>query len=194
MGRRKVNFGTHTHTHICFTALWTLSRITHVSRYQNQPGFYWNKSDSVIRWAICKSAPRPTHINTSESHHSVFLHIPDALPAAQPVASKHWRRQTWKYNRHMSTVDISLPRYLGNLKGLRRETHHTTVNWIILPFSTGISGASKVLQQHQSKFRHQQMFRSYICLLISAQRCLFLMSVVLRFYVECMNWMPMKDI
>jgi len=37
----------HTRTHIHFTALWTLSGITWVSRYQKQSGFYWSKRQSV---------------------------------------------------------------------------------------------------------------------------------------------------
>jgi len=47
-------------------------------------------SGSGISWAICKSAPWPTHITMPASHHSVFYR-PDTLPAAQPTASKHWR-------------------------------------------------------------------------------------------------------
>ena len=47
-------------------------------------------SGSVISWAICKSAPRSRQITTPAPHHSVFYR-PDALPAAQPTASKHWR-------------------------------------------------------------------------------------------------------
>ena len=47
-------------------------------------------SGSGISWAICKSAPRSRQITTSTPHHSVFYR-PDALPAAQPTASKHWR-------------------------------------------------------------------------------------------------------
>jgi len=45
---------------------------------------------SGIIWAICTSAPWPRHITTPASHHSVFYRL-DALPAAQPTASKHWR-------------------------------------------------------------------------------------------------------
>jgi len=37
--------------------------------------------------AICKSAPRSRHITMPVPHHSVFYR-PDALPAAQPTASK----------------------------------------------------------------------------------------------------------
>jgi len=49
-------------------------------------------SGSGISWAICKSAPRSTQITTPATHHSVFYR-PDALPAAQPTASKHWRHK-----------------------------------------------------------------------------------------------------
>ena len=45
-------------------------------------------SGSGISWAICKSAPRSRQITTPATH-SVFYR-PNALPAAQPTASKHW--------------------------------------------------------------------------------------------------------
>ena len=47
-------------------------------------------SGSGISWAICKSAPSSRQTTTPVSHHSIFYR-PDALPAAQPTASKHWR-------------------------------------------------------------------------------------------------------
>ena len=47
-------------------------------------------SGSGINWAICKCAPCSRQITTPTPHHSVFYR-PDALPAAQPTASKHWR-------------------------------------------------------------------------------------------------------
>jgi len=47
-------------------------------------------SGSGIWWAICKSAPRSRQITMPALHHSVFYR-PDALPAAQPTASKHRR-------------------------------------------------------------------------------------------------------
>jgi len=50
-------------------------------------------SGSGISWAICKSAPRTRQITMPAPHHSVFYR-PDALPAAQPTASKHWRHCT----------------------------------------------------------------------------------------------------
>jgi len=42
-----------------------------------------------MNWAICKSATRSRQITMPVPHHSVFYR-PDALPAAQPTASKHW--------------------------------------------------------------------------------------------------------
>ena len=45
-------------------------------------------SGNGISWAICKSAPHSRQITTPAPHHSVFYR-PDALPAAQPTASKH---------------------------------------------------------------------------------------------------------
>ena len=48
-------------------------------------------SGSGISWNICKSAPRSRQITTPTPHHSVFYR-PDALPATQPTASKHWRQ------------------------------------------------------------------------------------------------------
>ena len=47
-------------------------------------------SGSGITWAVCKSAPRSRQITMPAFHHWVF-YGPDALPAAQPTASKHWR-------------------------------------------------------------------------------------------------------
>ena len=49
-------------------------------------------SGSGISWAIYKSAPCSRQITTPAPHHS-FFYRPDALPAAQPTASKHWRQQ-----------------------------------------------------------------------------------------------------
>ena len=45
-------------------------------------------SGSGISWAVCKSAPRSRQITTPGPQRSVFYR-PDALPAAQPTASKH---------------------------------------------------------------------------------------------------------
>ena len=49
-------------------------------------------SGSGISWAICKSAPSSRQITMPAPHHTGFYR-PDALPAAQPTASKHWRQE-----------------------------------------------------------------------------------------------------
>ena len=69
------------------------SRTTWVSRYQKgKPVWILLEQETVsgsgISWAICKSAPRFRQITTPVPHFSVFYR-PDALPAAQPTASKH---------------------------------------------------------------------------------------------------------
>jgi len=46
-------------------------------------------SGSGISWAICKSAHCSRQTTMPAPHRSVFYR-PDALPAAQPTASKHW--------------------------------------------------------------------------------------------------------
>jgi len=83
--------GTHTHTHL--TALfpglpgWASTR-------KVKPIWILLKQETVsssgISWAVCKSAPCSRQITVPAPHHSVFYR-PDALPAAQPTASKHWR-------------------------------------------------------------------------------------------------------
>ena len=55
-------------------------------------------SGSGISWAICKSAPRSRQITTLAPHHSDFYR-PDALPAALPTASKHWRHKLYNKSR-----------------------------------------------------------------------------------------------
>ena len=86
----------HIHTHTPFNG--PFSRTTRVSPYQKgKPIWILLKQETVsnsgISWAICKSAPCTRQITTPAPHHSVFYR-PDALPAAQPTASKHRRRQT----------------------------------------------------------------------------------------------------
>ena len=82
-----------------FMAPWTLSGITRVSRYQkgkNQEGKtnldlleQETLRGTGICWAMYKFAPHPKQITMPASHHSVFYR-PDALPAAQRTASKHY--------------------------------------------------------------------------------------------------------
>ena len=80
------------------------SRTPWVSRHQKGKPFwiYWSKRwwvGSGIGWTICKSfAPRCRWITTPVPQHSSFFYKPDALPATQPTASKHWRQE----DRHVS--------------------------------------------------------------------------------------------
>ena len=61
-----------THTHL-FTALWTLSGITQVSRYQNQSGFYWSKTKhSVFLQAGCHSCHPTNRVNALTHTHNRF--------------------------------------------------------------------------------------------------------------------------
>ena len=85
------NMDLHTHTHTHLTALcpglfgWAGTR---------KVKLIWillkqeTVSGSGISWVVCKSAPRSRQITTPAPQHSVFYR-PDALPAAQPTASKH---------------------------------------------------------------------------------------------------------
>ena len=83
----------HTHTQ-SFNGLF--SRTTWVGQYQKDKPFWillrqrwWGGSG--ISWTICKSfALRSRQITMPAPHHSSFYR-PDALPAAQPTASKHWK-------------------------------------------------------------------------------------------------------
>ena len=52
-------------------------------------------SGSGISWAVCKSASSSRQLTTPAPHHSVFYGA-DALPAAQPTASKHWMPKRWR--------------------------------------------------------------------------------------------------
>ena len=88
IGKSHMNQVTHTHTYTCLTAVgWAGTR-------KVKPVSISLKEETVsgigISWAICKSAPHSRQITTPAPHHSVFYR-PDALPAAQPTASKHWR-------------------------------------------------------------------------------------------------------
>jgi len=47
-------------------------------------------SGNGISWTTCKSALCSRQIAMPAPHHSVFYRL-DALPAAQPTVSKHWR-------------------------------------------------------------------------------------------------------
>ena len=62
-------------------------------------------SGSGISWAICKSVPRSRQMTTPAPHHSIFYR-PDALPAAQPTASKHWKQNAKDQSRSHEFNDM----------------------------------------------------------------------------------------
>ena len=104
---------THTHTRLMalFPGLprWAGTR-------KEKPIWILLKQDTVsgsgISWAVCKSAPRSRQIATPAPHHSVFYRL-DALPAAQPTASKHWRDGTTNYELILVVVTTSCPSSRG---------------------------------------------------------------------------------
>ena len=102
IGRQRV-VSIHIHTHTRLTALcpglprWAGTR-------KVKPIWILLKQETVsgsgIRWDICKSAPRSRQITMPAPHHSVFYR-PDALPATQPTASKHWRHHRLQWFIHL---------------------------------------------------------------------------------------------
>ena len=89
--QREVSKATHIHTHL--TALFQGLPVSAGTR-KVKPIWILLKQETVsgngISSATCKSAPHSRQITTPAPHHSVF-YMPNALPAAQPTASKHWR-------------------------------------------------------------------------------------------------------
>jgi len=82
---------THTHTHTRLVALF-LGLPRSAGTRKVKPIWILLKQETVsgsgISWAVCKSATRSRQITMPSPHHSIFYR-PDALPAAQPTASKH---------------------------------------------------------------------------------------------------------
>ena len=86
---------THTHIHP-FNG--PLSGTAQVSRYQRGKTNldFAEARDSEWQWhqlghmQVCTSLQTDNHASMAASHHSVICR-PDAVPAAQPTASKHWR-------------------------------------------------------------------------------------------------------
>ena len=88
------SYSTHTHTHTHLTVLcpglpgWAGTR-------KVKPIWILLKQETVsgsgISWTICKFAPRFRQITMPAPQRSVFYR-PDALTAAQPTVSKHWRQ------------------------------------------------------------------------------------------------------
>jgi len=91
LGKPDTQRYTHIHTHTSLTALFPgLPRWAGTRKVK--PIWILLKKETVsgsgISWDICNSAPHSRQITTPAPHRSVFYR-PDALPAAQPTASKH---------------------------------------------------------------------------------------------------------
>jgi len=131
----------HTHTH-------TRARL--MALFPGQPGWAGTRmvkpvwillkqgtmSGSGISWAICKFAPHCRQMTTPAPHYSVFYR-PDALPAAQPTASKHWRPLStyfWKIQSLEICVVLCKP-CMCIAVGLRLAASH----WLIAIFVMLIS-------------------------------------------------------
>jgi len=83
------------HYYTCLTAIF--SRTTWVSRHQKDKPFWiigwqWHHLDHMQ--IICTSLQIDNHTSTW----LLSFYRPDALPAAQPTASKHWRHMSPQYN------------------------------------------------------------------------------------------------
>ena len=96
------------HGRLCNIQIWWLllqpfnglfSRTTWVSRYQKSKTNldFTAARDSEWQWhqlghmQVCTSLQTENHANTPP----LVFYRPDALPATQPTASKHWRHQIW---------------------------------------------------------------------------------------------------
>ena len=88
---------THTHTHTHTQPFnGPLSGTTRVSQHQiDKTDLDFTEQETVsgsgISWAVCKSAPRSRQKPRQHFTTQVFYR-PNALPAAQPTASTHWRQ------------------------------------------------------------------------------------------------------
>ena len=110
------NNNNHAHTHI-HTRMGNglFSRTTWVGRYQKDKPFWILLKQEMMEWQwhqlnhmriICTSLQTDNDACTSSLH---IFYRPDALPAAQPTASKHWRHNqttTEKIKCHGESIEI----------------------------------------------------------------------------------------
>ena len=107
-----MHYRTQTHTQT-FNGLF--SRTTGVGWYQKDKPFWILLKQEMTRWQwhrlnhmqiICTSLQTDNHTSTSSLH---IFYRPDALPVAQPTASKHWRTNA------MPTENIIRPMPIWNM-------------------------------------------------------------------------------
>jgi len=98
---------THTHTQTILRPSCILFGTTRVSRHQKGKTSLNLLEQQIVSGSGNSGSYANLHLDLDTtmlaSHHSVFYR-PDALPAAQPTASKHWR-----HSLHFSLCDINNP-------------------------------------------------------------------------------------
>ena len=107
VGSRDNQTTTHTHTRIRLTALspglprWAGTR-------KVKPIWILLKQETLsgsgISWTICKSAPC-----SRQTTPPLCFYRPDAIPAAQPTASKHWRQDNQTTTGRKNITDVGEP-------------------------------------------------------------------------------------
>jgi len=108
----KLSLHTSIHTHICFTALWTLYGITWLSQYKKGKTNvdFTEARNSERQWhqlAICKYVPRLKPKTMPAPHHSVFIDQMPFLPCNQ-------QRQSIERNTKLSlTLNITMHIFYG---------------------------------------------------------------------------------
>jgi len=137
MIEKTISKHTHAHTHTRLTALcpglprWASTRkVKPILKQETVSG-------SGISWAICKSAPCSRQITMPALHHSVFYR-PDALPAAQPTVSKHWRQQKQVANIHKYSS-----RHVTNRKQVCVQLLRMLTTWHCPHLSAAVCHAAK---------------------------------------------------
>ena len=124
------NTGTclHTHLHTRLTALCPgLPRWAGIRKVK--PIWILLEQETVsgsgISWAIRKSAPCSRQITMPALHYSSFYRL-DALPAAQPTVSKHWRHLLKKLQ-NGQFMSKFWQQYICELKHHITHTHLTAL-------------------------------------------------------------------
>ena len=117
-------------------------------------------SGSGIMWAICKSALRSRQITMPAPHYSVFYR-PDALPATQPTASKHWRQHTSSVKSPQSTRQrmldsTSRPQTLRTWITQLLQLHCCYATYHSIPLSTHQTNLLKLRSSKGRKYSREE--------------------------------------
>jgi len=116
---------THTYTHPFYGPF---SRTTQVSRYQKGKTNldFTEARDSEWQWRrlghmqVCALLQTDNHTSTSP----LWFYKPDALPAAQPTASKHWKHWSVNPNAYSNPIPKPCP--------MQARGHNTPLIWFLI--------------------------------------------------------------